>query len=264
MKQKQCAKHEIKIQGKGPEDFEWSECVQEIIIPCPVFFRLIHLPLTVPVKKMAWDFGDNTKITIITNRKQDIDKIEVAHTFRPKQVGKTTLGIGATAYSANHTYVMPVLVIKNIITKVSNNYIDPEVLKNQIVQYYKDNNMTDELANSIQQIANRLAYAPNFVNYSYREEMSGDALIKMLEALTTKKFKPKKGNPFSYFTKIAFHAFCNRIKKEKRARKALDELQAETFDNMVGSGELPAQHRTYHDSYDNDYGDDRGLINEAN
>ena len=113
--------------------------------------------------------------------------------------------------------------------------------------------MPDALAMSVYQIANRLAFAPNFLNYSYREEMVGDALIKMYEALNSHKFKSEKGNPFSYFTKIAFHAFCNRIKKEKRIRQALTLYQEEVYDTLIGEGILPATHG--HCSHEGDSND---------
>lgn len=77
---------------------------------------------------------------------------------------------------------------------------------------------------------------------TYREEMVGDAVIRMIEALTSQKFDPLKGNPFSYFTKIAFHAFCNRIKKEKKARQTLLNYQNEIYGNMKNEGILPYNH----------------------
>ncbi len=44
--------------------------------------------------------------------------------------------------------------------------------------------MIDEkLAIDISKIANRLSFAPNFINYSYKEEMVGDAIEKMFRAL---------------------------------------------------------------------------------
>jgi DNA-directed RNA polymerase specialized sigma24 family protein len=59
--------------------------------------------------------------------------------------------------------------------------------------------------------------------------MIGDALIKMYSALKRKKYSFDKRtdrggedecNPFSYFTTIAYNAFVNRIKKEKRHHEA--------------------------------------------
>jgi DNA-directed RNA polymerase specialized sigma24 family protein len=80
----------------------------------------------------------------------------------------------------------------------------------------------------VSKIAHKLSYAPNFINYTYREEMVGDGIIRMFKALTTKKYDRVKGtNPFSYFTRIAFNAFRNRIKKEKHLREIHEKYQAE-------------------------------------
>lgn len=63
---------------------------------------------------------------------------------------------------------------------------------------------------------------------TYREDMVGDALIRMFKALMSKKYDRIKGtNPFSYFTRIAFNAFRNRIKKEKHINETHLKYQEE-------------------------------------
>jgi len=123
--------------------------------------------------------------------------------------------------------------------KKKQNYVNPEVFKKQIIQYYDDDIMTNELGKSISDIANRLGFAPNFINYTYKEEMVGDAIIKMINALKNKKYNPDKGNPFSYYTKIAYNAFCNRIKKEKRTREAILGYQTEVYETLIHTGNMP-------------------------
>ena len=123
--------------------------------------------------------------------------------------------------------------------KKGKNYVNPEIFKNQIVQFYKDEILTDELGQAISDIANRLGFRPNFINYTYKEEMVGDAIEKMLKSLWNKKYAPEKGNAFSYYTKIAFNAFCNRIKKEKRSREAILNFQTEVYETLINTGNLP-------------------------
>ena len=91
----------------------------------------------------------------------------------------------------------------------------------------------------ISKISHKLSYAPNFINYSYREEMVGDGIIRMMKAIIAKKYNRDKGtNPFSYFTRIAFNAFRNRIKKEKHIHETHAKYQrelmfmSENFNNM--------------------------------
>lgn len=64
-------------------------------------------------------------------------------------------------------------------------------------------------------IANRLSTNRNFVGYTYRDEMIGDAIENCLRYLHN--FDPDKSkNPFAYFTQIMYYAFLRRIDKEKR------------------------------------------------
>jgi hypothetical protein len=119
-------------------------------------------------------------------------------------------------------------------------YVDAKDLNFRIETYYKSGDpelKDEELAQMISKIANRLAFAPNFINYSYREDFIGDATIKMFAALKNKKFKINKGyNAFSYFTKIAFNAFCNRIKREKKNHEAILAYQEEVYDTLLTHG----------------------------
>lgn len=64
-------------------------------------------------------------------------------------------------------------------------------------------------------IANRLSTNRNFIGYTYREEMIGDAIENCLRYLHN--FDPDKSkNPFAYFTTIMYYAFLRRIDKEKK------------------------------------------------
>ena len=64
-------------------------------------------------------------------------------------------------------------------------------------------------------IANGLSYRPNFVNYTYKEEMVSDGIENCLQYLYN--FDPaKSNNPFAYFTQIIYYAFIRRIQKEKK------------------------------------------------
>ena len=137
------------------------------------------------------------------------------------------------------------------------NYVDPIEMENFIIQYYEQGgkDIPSELADMIQKIATRLGYAQNFINYSYKEEMIGDAIIKMITAVTRQRFKCKSGyNPFSYFTKVAYRAFQNRIKKEKKEHDTIHRYQTEVYTLLTESGQIPAQKNTKFDSdYDDSY-----------
>lgn len=118
-------------------------------------------------------------------------------------------------------------------------YVDPDVLKKQIIEFYETEVCTTSLGESINKIAQGLSYSPSFINYTYRDEMIGDAIVKMYSALKHKKYNVNtETNPFSYFTTIAFHAFINRIKKEKKHHEAVEQYRASEYEKLLTSGEI--------------------------
>jgi hypothetical protein len=135
------------------------------------------------------------------------------------------------------------------------NYVDPIEMEQLIIKYYETGVLKDDLADMVQKIATRLGYAQNFINYSYKGEMIGDAIIKMITALTRKRFKCNSGyNPFSYFTKVAYRAFQNRIKKEKKEHDTIHRYQNEVYSLLTESGQLPFQKNSKFDTeYDDSY-----------
>jgi hypothetical protein len=80
---------------------------------------------------------------------------------------------------------------------------------------------------------------------SYREEMVGDGVIRMFKALMSKKYNHTKGtNPFSYFTRIAFNAFRNRIKKEKHIHETHEKYKNEFLMFSEGYNNLVKNNKT--------------------
>ena len=107
-------------------------------------------------------------------------------------------------------------------------YVIPKEFDDAIMSYYQNGVISNELAQMVEKIANKLSFAPNFINYSFKDEMIGDAIIKMFKALIGKKYSHDKGsNPFSYFTRIAFNAFLCRIKKENHAQEIPEKYREE-------------------------------------
>ena len=128
------------------------------------------------------------------------------------------------------------LLKKKIKPQDREHYVNSKEFEALISDYYATNVISDKLAESILKIVTGLSYAPNFINYTYKSEMVGDATVKMFSALHNKKFRLNSGfSPFSYFTTIAFHAFINRIKKEKRLHEALVEYKEQVYMDTLGS-----------------------------
>jgi hypothetical protein len=115
-----------------------------------------------------------------------------------------------------------------------NYYVDPVDFKESLRRFYESDNLTDDLAENIKKIAYGLSYNSSFINYTYKDDMIGDSLIKMYSALKGKKYKfSAESNPFSYFTTIAFNAFVNRIKKEKRHHEAEKNYREKVYEDIM-------------------------------
>ena len=88
-------------------------------------------------------------------------------------------------------------------------------------------------------IANHLSYRPNFINYTYRDEMISDGIENCLQYVHN--FNPdKSNNPFAYFTQIIYYAFLRRIQKEKKQSHVKNKLiENMTVDEtLIDSGDF--------------------------
>jgi hypothetical protein len=138
-------------------------------------------------------------------------------------------------------------------------YVSSKTFREQLTTYYIDDKMTNELAENIVKIAEGLSYNWRFINYtkSWKEEMIGDAIVKMYSALEDKKFNIDSSfNPFSYFNRIAWNAFSNRIKKEKRQHDGLEEYKQIVYEDEMNDsshGSVYVRPMLEHDSEDSYY-----------
>jgi len=130
--------------------------------------------------------------------------------------------------------------------KKSEYYVKPAEFEELILKYYETDDLPTELCECIIKIANKLSYSPNFINYSYRDEMVSDAIEKMITCIHNKVYKydptktgknGKKGNAFMYFSKVAYHAMVNRIKIEKKNKLAIDNYQEEMYNRLITESE---------------------------
>jgi hypothetical protein len=113
------------------------------------------------------------------------------------------------------------MAIKAKTPRAKKNYINNGDFLNALVEYKKrkDTNPNEPIPNYIgecfMKIAEGLSHKPNFINYTYREEMIGDGIENCL--MYFENFNPDKSkNPFAYFTQIIYFAFLRRIAKEKK------------------------------------------------
>ena len=97
--------------------------------------------------------------------------------------------------------------------------------------------VTNYIGSCFLKIANHLSYRPNFINYTFRDDMISDGIENCLQYLNN--FNPKKSNnPFAYFTQIIYYAFVRRIQKEKKQSnikyKMIEQAGIDEYDTIPG------------------------------
>jgi len=113
----------------------------------------------------------------------------------------------------------------NNMTK-SNHYINNADFLSALIEYKKGcltakKEKTEEppipnyIGECFLKIAEHLSRKPNFISYTFRDEMISDGVENCL--MYFRNFDPDKSkNPFAYFTQIVYYAFLRRIMKEKK------------------------------------------------
>ena len=98
--------------------------------------------------------------------------------------------------------------------------------------------VTNYIGECFLKIANHLSYRPNFINYTFRDDMIADGIENCLQYVHN--FNPdKSNNPFAYFTQIIYYAFLRRIQKEKKQAHVKNKLiENMTVDeNLIDGGD---------------------------
>ena len=108
----------------------------------------------------------------------------------------------------------------------SEHYVDNKRLYAEMVEYLNGVKEAEEsdstppripeyIGECLLKISTRLSTKPNFINYTYRDEMISDGIENCINYIGN--FNPEKStNPFAYFTQIIYYAFLRRIEKEKK------------------------------------------------
>ena len=100
--------------------------------------------------------------------------------------------------------------------------------------------ISEYIGECIYKIATRLSTKPNFINYSYRDEMICDGIENCLQYIENFN-EEKSNNAFAYITQIIYLAFLRRIQKEKKQQaikqKAIMEsgILTDMADSIDGS-----------------------------
>ena len=124
-------------------------------------------------------------------------------------------------------------------------YVDNAKFLEAMIEYKKEytiaiNNdkdlpiISEYLGSVFLKIAQRLSFRPNFINYTFKNDMISDGIENCLHYIHN--FNPEKSNnPFAYFTQIIYYAFIRRIQKEKKQLyikyKTMQNIEHATIDD---------------------------------
>ena len=127
-------------------------------------------------------------------------------------------------------------------------YVNNKLFSQSVVDYVTSVNeardksedepiITEYIGTCFLKIAEGLSHKPNFVGYTYREEMVMDAVENCIKAIMNydvkKATRTGLPNAFAYFTQITYYAFLRRIAKEKKQQeikeKYIDHAGAGAF-----------------------------------
>ena len=107
-----------------------------------------------------------------------------------------------THYIDNKIFLEEMITYKKKLTEAEGN----GVVKPQLSEY---------VGKCFMMIAENLSHKPNFLSYTFRDEMISDAIENCV--LYAGNFDPSKSNnPFAYFTQIVYYSFLRRIQREKK------------------------------------------------
>jgi hypothetical protein len=110
--------------------------------------------------------------------------------------------------------------------KVTKNYINNPDFLQALIDYKKKCDeaiaagkpepvVSNYVGECFLKISEHLARKPNFISYSFKEEMISDGIENCV--MYFRNFNPEKSkNPFAYFTQIVYYAFLRRIAREKK------------------------------------------------
>jgi hypothetical protein len=131
-------------------------------------------------------------------------------------------------------------------TKATKHYVNNADFLAALIEYKKacdeakkkkkpDPQIPNYIGECFLKIADHLSRKPNFISYSFRDEMIADGIENCL--MYFRNFDPDKSkNPFAYFTQIIYYAFLRRIMKEKK--QLYVKYKATEQFGLLGEGEM--------------------------
>lgn len=122
--------------------------------------------------------------------------------------------------------------------------VDNKKFYDAIVEYKKECAKAEEqgldkprlppyIGECIFRIAKKLSYHKWFMNYSFKDDMIGEAFLHSVKYFDN--FDPEKtDNPFAYFTQVCKNAFMHEMMKEEKSRYIMYKYSEQRVTDETG------------------------------
>lgn len=111
-------------------------------------------------------------------------------------------------------------------------YVSKADMMAELIEYNKTQVISEKLGKMFLDIAQRYMSRTNFYRYSYKDDMIGDAVARMVSQVSKFNINHPSANPFSYFTQVAHCQVLQLLKKEKRQRDSKTNLRDKIWEEM--------------------------------
>jgi len=119
--------------------------------------------------------------------------------------------------------------------KTDVHYVDGKELREEL-QAFADSGYVEysvKLCEMLKLMCERFSLRPNYIGYSYRDEMVEDAFIRCLQQLHKIDLNHPRSNPFCYITFIIDNSMKATIKKEKKYQELKEVLTDRFFGELT-------------------------------
>lgn len=102
-------------------------------------------------------------------------------------------------------------------------YVNNEEMLEEFRKYKSTGIISNELGTMFVKIARNLSNKSNFIGYTWKEEMIGEAVLTCIKY--SKNFDPDKSkNAFGYISRFCYNSFIEYIKKQKNHSQIKETL----------------------------------------
>ena len=131
-------------------------------------------------------------------------------------------------------------------------YIDGAEMMTELEKYNETGEISEKLGEMFLKLATRYTSKPNFMGYSYRDEMIADCVLRMISQIHKFDVTHPARNPFSYFTQICYHQCLTTRYKEIRQDDIKKNVRQKLWTEVCESENiLQTDENDYNDLEDN-------------